>query len=243
MSTIKSLCVAVVFFVLSTAVFAEFNIPTTGSSMAIGGLGPTSDYTATIADPNVTLTSGTTPPSLGGAAAITAYGTEPVYTETLLVQADVSSNGGNSDCGLILKFNNTGLTGYMLSIDFSTAAVDIMKLTGGGASEQVPGTHASISGFSVDETYSMRFTYNGGFMTGQIYDHLGSLKASVSGTDSDYGANNLTGVLASSNVQTGGQDNTKGFFANYDVSAVPEPATVALLFAGVAGVFVKRRRG
>lgn len=230
---------------IASASFAQFNITNSMAINAVGG-DPTG-YTATIANPNITLDSDPYPvvaagPTYPGASAIAAFGLAPSYVDALVVKADVSSNGGDSDCGLILKFNNSALSGYMLSIDFKSAAVDIMKITGGVGS-QVSGTHATISGFSLTETYSMRFTYDDGFMTGQILDHLGNLKASVSGTDSDYEAYTLTGVLASTNFTGGagtGLNSTKGLFENY--SAVPEPVTVLLLGAGIVGFIARRKR-
>lgn len=232
MFNVKSLCSAGMVLVLASATFAEFNI-TTSKAMTAGGA-TTTDYTATIANPNVTL-SNTTTPSLGGAAAIAAYGTTPGTDGYFVAETTVSNNGGNSLVGLIGNFNTTTNSGYYFDFNFQNGNAYITRVDNNVGTAIT----TSTSSYSTSDSYILQFRYDGG-ITCNLYDSNRNFLETLVSSDTTY-TSGVTGVMAYTTLGWGGLDSTKGSFANYNV--VPEPVTVLLLGAGALGMYIKRKRG
>jgi hypothetical protein len=116
--------------------------------------------------------------------------------------ANVSRFGGDSDCGVMLKFDPIAMTGYGLFIDFhsTSGVVDIMKLTGAGGNVQIHVQQGSITNWDKDGTYQLVLKYLDGRLYGKVCNSSGAEVCSVSGNDSDYAANTYCGVLAVTNI-------------------------------------------
>ena len=198
---------------------------------------PNTNISTEIDPPDITLESSTAI-TLGGAPIVAAvYGGAISYTDTLLVSVDISRDGGDSDCGILLNYNPAaGGTGYLTTVGFHSGYFDIFKINNG---VQEGLTQVAIADFDADTVYSVDFTYKDGHLTASIYDGT-SLKGSLSADDSSYTAGTV-GALASTTLMQGGANSTAGTFANYDVSDVPEPATMSLLAVGAVAMLRRRK--
>lgn len=216
---------------LATSAMAAF--PGNWYSTALNGsYQPTSNYTATVSSPNITLTENT--PTAYDPIIIAAWSMDSIsYTDTLLVSSDVARNGAASDCGILLNYDYQTMSGYLMTVGFTSGYLDIFRLDGGNKVDL--STQVQITDFDADTIYSLEFSYKDGHLTGDIYDGTVN-KGSISVDDATY-ASGLVGVLAS----TTNAYNTRGSFTSYDVSDVPEPATMSLLAVGAVAMLRRRK--
>ncbi len=152
-----------------------------------------------------------------------------------LVAAD-GEHGGDSDVGVLVRGDIDTLSGYVLTLDYDTGAFDLSSVAGGDA-DKITGLTLTGS-WSASEDYYLQLAFSGSNLTGKVYDEVGgNLLGELNATDTTY-TDGACAVIAKVN-----DDGEYAAALFDDVSAVPEPSSLALLALGaVAFVLYRCRR-